>query len=72
MTQNEFESKSNRKIFMDGSYIGILEAQNKAGKLKFEIRNSNFNWVEYSIVEFAPKSMSNLHTYLGIFCNYFR
>ena len=36
MTQNEFESKSNRKIFMDGSYIGILEARNKAGKLKFE------------------------------------
>ena len=52
MTQNEFESKSNRKFFMDGSYIGILEARNKAGKLKFEIRNSNFNWVEYSIVEF--------------------
>ena len=52
MTQDEFESKSNRNIFMDGSYIGILEAWNKAGKLKFEIRNSNFNWVEYSIVEF--------------------
>ena len=52
MTQNEFESKSNRKFFMDGSYIGILEAWNKAGKLEFEIQNSKFNWVEYSIVEF--------------------
>ena len=52
MTQNDLESILNRNFFMDGSYIGILEAWNKAGKLEFEIQNSNFNWVEYSIVEF--------------------
>ena len=46
MTQNESESKSNRIIFMNGSYIGILEAWNKEGKLKFETQIL----IEYSIV----------------------